>query len=166
MPVQFPRNLVVAGKPELKKRNLEALVEGRALLVHAVQMPVDLGAVVKVVVTKQTKTMLADLIGLAHDLCSFVRQMQAHQFGTLGGLTTREKEIRVLGCRCVQPDGARTNTQAVPKKVASLMNLLSQAHPHFFPVHAGQARQLIVPRRGHRFSYLTLRRKPVSAKEP
>src|ERR1700686_2723574 len=85
VPVQFPRDLVVANHCEIKKRNLEPRIERRALAVHRIEMPVNIFVVETVIteivaaeigtaavksefkmfVAQQAKTMAANLIGLA-----------------------------------------------------------------------------------------------------
>ena len=83
MPVQFPRDLVVADHREIQKRNLEPGIERRALAMHRIEMPIDVSASAtvesegKILVAEQSKTMAADLIGLAQNFGCFVRQVLA-----------------------------------------------------------------------------------------
>lgn len=55
-------------------------------------MPVDLAAVIEVLVAEQAETMAADLIRLAEDSSSLFGQMCAQHASALGNLAASEKE--------------------------------------------------------------------------
>src|SRR5580658_9939815 len=48
-----------------------------------------------------------------------------------------------------QGSRASPHPQAVPEQVTVLVEFLPYAHPHFFPIHLGYARQLALKSRSH-----------------
>src|ERR1700704_2803662 len=104
MPVQFPDHLVVANRRKVEKRNLEPGIEGSALLMDAVQMPVDLGAIVEILVAQQSEMMAADLVGLLKDFRSLRRKICTQRITALLRPAIIEEELRGARWRCLNPD--------------------------------------------------------------
>ena len=94
--IQFPGHFVIADDVEIQKWNLEPWLERRALVVDAIEMPVDVGTVVEILETEQAKTMLADFVCLTDDGGGFVRKVLPKQIGAGRSLARREKEL----CPC------------------------------------------------------------------
>src|ERR1039458_3810918 len=82
--VQLPRDFVVAHRRELEKGNLAPRLEWRALVVHAIQMPIDLAAVIEIFISEQAKTVLADFIRLTHDFRGLLGQVRSEELCALG----------------------------------------------------------------------------------
>src|SRR5208282_142920 len=55
----------------------------------------------------------------------------------------------------IEPESTLSDADAVHQEVAMLVKFLVCARANFSPVHAGDARQLALPSRSHRFIYLT-----------
>ena len=175
MTVQFPGDFVIANCRELKERNREPGIERRAFAMDWIEMPVDfvvfsvtlialklLVGENKVFVAEQAKAVCADFISLAHDGYGFVGKVGAEQFGAGSGFTTVEKELSFDG-RVLQANRCGAHAGFVPQQVAPLMQFLREARAYFVPVHLGNTRQLVLPFRSHRLSYLTWRKLPFLA---
>jgi hypothetical protein len=124
---------MVADDGEVEKWNLEPRLERRTLAMNAIEVPVDFGAVVEILIAKQTKTMLADFVCLAHDGFRLVRQMLPQQFSADARLTGGEKELSHRDW-LPKSDPVRPHSHAVAQQIASLMELLPAARANFFPV--------------------------------
>ena len=93
MAIQLPGYFVIADFREIEKRNFEPWIERGALVMHGIEVPVDVCAVVEVLVAEQAKTMLADFICLSNNGCGLMRQIRTHERGALGGFAGIEKEL-------------------------------------------------------------------------
>src|ERR1700704_3111424 len=103
MPVQFPDHLVVANRRKVEKRNLEPGIERGALFMDAVQMPVDFGAIVEILVAQQSEVMTADLVRLLKYFRSLGGQTCTQQISTLLRPTI-EEELSGARWRCPDSD--------------------------------------------------------------
>ena len=91
VPVQFPRNLVIAHHREIKKRNLEPGIERRTLAMNRIKMPVNLFELpssvhereVEIFVSQHAETMGTDLVGLTQNLRRLAGKVFAQQLGAL-----------------------------------------------------------------------------------
>jgi hypothetical protein len=146
---------VIAHSRELEEGNLEPGLQWRPFSVDAIKMPVDLGAVVKIVIAQQSEMMASDIIGLVEDFQSLGRQVRTQEVGTFLRPAVTEEEFRLTRRRMVELNYRRWYAYPIKKEVAPLMDFLRHSRANFIPVHPGQARQLVLPFRRHRFPYLT-----------
>src|SRR6266567_6630972 len=67
MAIQLPGNLAIANFLEVEIPDFVECLAGSALPVDNVQMPVDRITVFQILITEKVKTMIANLVRLAHD---------------------------------------------------------------------------------------------------
>jgi hypothetical protein len=140
---------------ELEKRNLKPGTERRALAVDTIQMPVDSSAVVEVFVAEQAEAMAADVVRVVQDFADSGGRMDSQEFRALNRLAASEEKSRWLRWRFGQSTSRWPHAYAIEQEVAPLVDSLSQTRIDLVPAHLGQARQLFVKSRRHRFPYLT-----------
>ena len=166
MAVQFPCNFVVAHQRELEKGNFEPGFQRRTFFVDAIQMPVDLRAVVKIFVAQQPEMMAPNIIGLVKNFQSLGRQMRAQQFSPFSRSTGREEEFRSPCRSFVKSHGFGWQADPVAKKVAPLVDFLAQARVNLVPIHLGQSSELVLPFQRHYASILPFGRNGASIVSP
>ncbi len=148
--VQLPRDFVITDHGEVEEGNLEPGIERCALFVDAVQVPVDLGAIIYRVIAQQTKMMAADIVSLVQDFQGLVGQMLAKESGAILRFAVREEKFGPVRQTSLDANGRRWPAQSMAGEVDLLVEFLSSARADFLPVHVRQSRQLVLRCRGHR----------------
>src|SRR5256885_3787938 len=93
MPVQLPRNVVIANRCEIKEVDFVPWLQRRALAVHRIEMPINVRAVIEIDISEQTEPMSADFIGFTDNRINFGRQMLAQQPYAFRKIGFREEKV-------------------------------------------------------------------------
>jgi len=93
---------VISDGRELEEGNFEPGFQWRPLSVDAIEVPVNLSAVVEIVVAQQSEMMAADIVGLVDDFQSLGWQMRSQQVGAFLRAMGREKEFGLARWRFVK----------------------------------------------------------------
>src|ERR1700722_16033938 len=95
--VEFPGYFVVSGNGEIEEVDFVRRDEGRALAVHCVEGPVDFFPVLGVVISQQSKAMVADLVRLRDAGFYVTRQILAEKPDTFRQFRRGEEEFSRRG---------------------------------------------------------------------
>ena len=79
MAVQLPSDFAIAGFFKIKIVDIEPELSRRPFNVDPVEMPINLSAIIKVVITKQIKAMAGDLLRPADNLACLLRKTLLQQ---------------------------------------------------------------------------------------
>src|SRR6202021_524043 len=155
VPIQFPRDFVVAYNREIEKRNLEPWIERPAFAMHGIEMPVDIFSSTvedkfEIFVAQQTKAVITDLICLAKNFRDIFRQIFVQQIRTLEAFSRGKKERSRTRRRSVECGCPVVDAHPVHQQISPFVEFLPDTHAPLFPIHSRYARELALQSGSHR----------------
>jgi hypothetical protein len=144
MPIQFPDDFVVADLIKIKKIDFEPRLKRGTFSVHNVEMPINLRAIIKILVSQQGESMAANIVGFADNRFNFRGKVFFQQTNPAGYLVRRDEES-FPGAGGRKAVAWALQAHAILCEVKTLMEFLPSSGFQLIPTRVRQPSQNSAP---------------------
>ena len=142
--VEFPSNLRVAHFLDVEVLHIEPWLGRTALAMHEVEVPIDLRAVVQILVPQKVEPVSANSLGARHDVCSSRWKLLLENRAQGFGLGRREEEASLRYERVGKFPG-EVMAARTAEGIDASGQMLSRAVEEFLAAHRAQPAQAARP---------------------
>src|SRR5271155_2269631 len=140
MAAQLPSDLVIADLGKIEEVDFEPRDERRVQAVYCVEMPINFGAVIEILVSQESKTVDANLFRFRYDVLRLAGQIFLQKANAVGKIIGGKEKPSRSSAGGTQSVSARLQPHSAEGGVEPLGNLLAHASLEFVPTHMGQTR--------------------------
>jgi hypothetical protein len=135
--IQLPDDFVVSGLGEIEEVDLEPRRQRSAFSVDCIEVPIDFGAVIQVLVAQKPEVVAANLIGLFYQSVRFVRQVFAQETDAARQFVRRKQKLAWSTTLDALDLSFGLPSAAVESDIETFTDFLANTGAQFVPTHLG-----------------------------